>query len=145
MPSHGLFRLTECIFRDTLISSDTDRRSDMKQNTATVNRAKRHIQLQVPAEVYKKFRSFCLDEDTNMRAKALELIEEYTKKRSKHFLEMNKKELEAVYGEATGKAIKKHHAAGSFTTHGDGKGVYRLYPNGRKEYIEIYPEGNKGA
>jgi hypothetical protein len=35
--------------------------------------------------------------------------------------------------------------AGRFTTHGDEKGVYRLYPDGRKEYIEGYPEGNKGG
>ncbi|MBA4391666.1 MAG: hypothetical protein C0399_12135 [Syntrophus sp. (in: bacteria)] len=116
----------------------------MQQNTATANRTKRHIQLQVPAEVYKKFRAFCLDEDTNMRAKALQLIEEYTheksKSKKKSFLEMNKTEIEALYGEATRRAIKKHHAAGLFTTHGDEKGVYRLYPDGRKEYIEAYTE-----
>ena len=117
----------------------------MKQNTTAANKAKRHIQLQVPADVYKEFRAFCLDEDTNMRAKALELIEKYTQERSKHFLEMGKKEIEAVYGQATRKAIKKHHAAGRFTTHGDEKGVYRLFPDGRKEYIEVYPEENKGG
>ena len=58
---------------------------------------------------------------------------------------MSKKEIEALYGEATRHAIKKHHAAGRFTTHGDEKGVYRLYPDGRKEYIEGYPEENKGG
>jgi len=121
----------------------------MKQNTTAANKAKRHIQLQVPADVYKEFRAFCLDEDTNMRAKALQLIEEYTyeksKSKKKGFLEMSKAEIETLYGEATSKAIKEHHAAGRFTTHGDEKGVYRLYPDGRKEYIEGYPEGNKGG
>ena len=34
------------------------------------SKTKRHIQLQVPAEVYKRFRALCLEEDTNMRAKA---------------------------------------------------------------------------
>ena len=53
---------------------------------------------------------------------------------------MSKKEIEAVYGEETRKAIKKHYAAGRFTTHGDEKGVYRLYPDGRKEYIESFAE-----
>lgn len=110
----------------------------MKQNAATTDKPVRHIQLQIPAEVYKRFRSFCVDEDTNMRAKALQLIEEYTRQKSKTLLEMNKKEIEAVYGNATGKAIEKHRTAGRFTTHGDEKGVYRLYPDGRKEYIEVY-------
>lgn len=111
------------------------------KESATASKTKRHIQLQIPAEVYKRFRTFCLEEDTNMRAKALELIEEYTRKKSKHFLEMSKEEIEAVYGEATREAVKKHHAAGRFTTHGDEKGVYRLYPDGRKEYIKEHPEG----
>jgi hypothetical protein len=114
----------------------------MKQNATTAHKPVRHIQLLVPAEVYKKFRSFCLDEDTNMRAKTLQLIEEYTRTKSKALLEMGKKEIEAVYGDATKKAVEKHHVAGRFTTHGDEKGVYRLYPDGRKEYIEAYsPEG----
>ena len=121
----------------------------MKQNSAEAPKTKRHIQLQVPAELYKEFRAFCLDEDTNMRAKALQLIEKYTYEKStskkKGFLEMNKTEIETVYGEETRKAIKKHYAAGRFTTHGDEKGVYRLYPDGRKKYIEGYPEGNKGG
>ena len=116
----------------------------MKENTTVATEAKRHIQLQVPAELYKEFRAFCLDEDTNMRAKVLQLIEKYTHEKSKSkkngFLEMSKTEIEAVYGEETRKAIKKHYAAGRFTTHGDEKGVYRLYPNGRKEYIESFAE-----
>jgi hypothetical protein len=116
----------------------------MKQNVATARKPVRHIQLQVPAEVYKKFRSFCLEEDTNMRAKTLQLIEEYTRVRSKTLLEMSKKEIEAIYGDATEKTVEKHHAAGRFTTHGDDKGVYRLYPDGRKEYIEVYSPEVRG-
>lgn len=36
------------------------------------------------------------------------------------------------------KAIEEAHAAGLYTTHGDKKGIYRLYPDGRKEYTELY-------
>lgn len=116
----------------------------MKQSTAA-SKTKRHIQLQIPPDTYKKFRSFCLEEDTNMRAKALELIEEYTQRKSREFLEMSKREIEALYGEATTDAISKHRAAGRFTTHGDEKGVYRLYPDGHREYVETYPEETRGG
>lgn len=113
----------------------------------------RHIQLNLPADVYKSFRSNCLDEDTNMRAKLLTLIAAYNEDKNnkeshrqiKQFLEMPKEELLKRYSEATHKAIAKQHALGFPTTHGDDKGVHRLYPDGRKEYIERYEEKKKNV
>jgi hypothetical protein len=113
----------------------------------------RHIQLNLPADVYKDFRSNCVNEDTNMRAKLLTLIAAYNEEKKnkeshrqiKQFLEMPKKEREAMLSEATHKAIAETHALGLPTTHGDNKGVYRLYPDGHKEYIERYEEKKKNA
>lgn len=111
----------------------------MSPNTVSTDKSIRNIQLKVPADLYKTFRSICLDEDTNMRAKVLELIENYTKKKGdKRFLDMDKAEREAFFGEATRKAIAKIHAAGQPTTHGDEQGIYQLYPDGHREYIETY-------
>lgn len=59
---------------------------------------------------------------------------------SKPFWEMNKEEQETLLAEGTKKAIAETHAAGRSTTHGDDKGVYNLYPDGRKEYIKLYKE-----
>ncbi len=42
---------------------------------------------------------------------------------------------ERIFGEATKEAIASAHAAGLYTTHGDDKGVFRLYPDGHREYI----------
>ncbi len=101
----------------------------------------RNIQLKVPADLYKAFRSVCVDEDTNMRAKTLELIKSYTsKKGNKSFIAMDKSERESLFGQATEKAIAKIHAAGLPTTHGDAQGIYQLYPDGHKEYVETYSE-----
>ena len=36
--------------------------------------------------------------------------------------------------------IAEAHAAGLATTHGDDKGVYKLYPDGHREYIKLYSE-----
>jgi hypothetical protein len=111
----------------------------MSQSTTSADKGVRNIQLKVPADLYKTFRSICLDEDTNMRAKALELIETYTRKKvDRGFLDMDKAEREAFFGEATRKAIAKIHAAGHPTTHGDEQGIYQLYPDGHREYIETY-------
>ena len=113
----------------------------MRQSATSGDKSVRNIQLKVPADLYKVFRSICLDEDTNMRAKALELIEVYTtKKGNKRFIDMDKAEREAFFGEATRKAIAKIHAAGHPTTHGDEQGIYQLYPDGHKEYIETYSQ-----
>jgi len=88
-----------------------------------------------------------------MRAKLLGLIASYNEEKNKKetikdfkkFLEMPKKEREAMLSEATHKAIAETHALGLPTTHGDNKGVYRLYPDGHKEYIERYEEKKKNA
>ncbi|MGB9131361.1 MAG: hypothetical protein WCB90_01950 [Methanosarcina sp.] len=53
---------------------------------------------------------------------------------------MSTEEKEAVAREAVRKAIADTHAAGRPSTHGDKKGVYQLYPDGRKEYIKLYGE-----
>ncbi len=101
----------------------------------------RNIQLKVPADLYKAFRSLCLDQDTNMRAKTLELIKSYTRtKGNKSFVSMDKSGRESFFAEAAKKAIAKIHAAGLPTTHGDAQGIYQLYPDGHKEYIETYSE-----
>ena len=47
----------------------------------------------------------------------------------------NPKLHERIFGEATKEAMASAHAAGLYTTHGDDKGVFRLYPDGHKEYM----------
>ncbi|MEI6155063.1 MAG: hypothetical protein WCQ90_13360 [Deltaproteobacteria bacterium] len=119
----------------------------------TAPKEARHILLNIPPDVYKAFRSNCVNEDTNMRAKLLKLMQSYNEEKNnkeshrqiKRFLEMPKEELEKLAGQATGKAVKETHALGLPTTHGDDKGVYRLYPDGHREYIETCPEENKGG
>ena len=108
----------------------------MKENTAETKKSLRHIQLQVPADLYKRFRGRCLEEDTNMRSKALQLIRDYTE--TEDFLDMDKTEVEALYAKAVGDAVAEHHKAGRYTTHGDEQGTYRLYPDGTKEYVKLY-------
>lgn len=46
--------------------------------------------------------------------------------------------LDKVFKEAAQKAITETHAAGRASTHGDSKGIYHLYPDGKKEYIKLY-------
>ena len=80
----------------------------------------RHIQRNLPADVYNNFRSNCVNEDTNMRAKLLTLISAYNEEKNnkeshrqiKQFLEMPKEELLERYSEATHKAIARQHALG---------------------------------
>lgn len=111
----------------------------MRQGATFEAKRLRNIQLKVPADLYKVFRLVCLEEDTNMRAKTLELIESYTKKKgNKRFIDLDKAERETFFGEATRKAISKIHASGLPTTHGDEQGIYQLFPDGHKEYIETY-------
>ena len=111
----------------------------MRQGTTSEVKRLRNIQLKVPADLYKMFRSVCLEEDTNMRAKTLELIQSYTRKKpNRRFIDMDRAERETFFGEATKKAISKIHASGLPTTHGDEQGIYQLYPDGHKEYIETY-------
>lgn len=111
----------------------------MRQNPQTENKNVRHIQLKVPADVYRKFHTACAHEETNMRAKALDLILEYTEK-STSFFDMEDSEQDRIVARATSEAVKKVHAAGFPTTHGDDKGIYLLHPDGRKEYIKTYNE-----
>jgi|GEM_PF-1657782 hypothetical protein len=47
---------------------------------------------------------------------------------------------EAILGKATRAEIARHHDAGHPTGHGDEKGVYKLYPDGRKVYTKRYHE-----
>jgi hypothetical protein len=47
---------------------------------------------------------------------------------------------EAILGKATKAEIARHRAAGRPTGHGDEKGVYKLYPDGRKVYTKRYHE-----
>jgi len=42
---------------------------------------------------------------------------------------------ERIFGEAAREAIASAHAAGLYTTHGNDKDVFRLYPDGHREYI----------
>ncbi len=62
---------------------------------------------------------------------------------AKKFWGMTAEEHQAIAQEAVRKAIAEHHAAGRYTTHGDNKGIYRLFPDGHKEYIELYDQGEK--
>jgi len=115
----------------------------MKQSSAAKETAKsvRHIQLKVPADVYKAFRAKCFDEETNMRKKALELIKDYAERETpKGFLGDSPEDQEAFFAEATKDAIDAIHAAGHPTSHGDEKGVYLLYPDGRREYVKRYSQ-----
>ncbi len=61
------------------------------------------------------------------------------------FFELGKEEKEKALGEVTKKAIAEHHKAGRATTHADVKGIYKLFPDGRKEYVKkSLPETYKG-
>jgi len=105
----------------------------------------RHIQIIVPADMYRDFKKICVEEDTNMRAKLLELISGAVAADAgakKNFFTMSSEERTAMYAEATQAEVALHHAAGRYTTHGDEKGVYRLYPDGRKQYVS-HPDRDK--
>jgi hypothetical protein len=76
-----------------------------------------------------------------MERKVLGLVKRHRgnkQKTKRSFFGMSRHEEEALLKEAADEAIAKTHAAGLPTTHGDEKGVYRLYPDGRKEYIKWY-------
>ncbi len=99
----------------------------------------RHIQLIVPAETYKEFKKICVEHDTNMRAKLLELMNDAIAADAdakKDFFSMNRQERTAMYADGIRAEVARHHAEGRYTTHGDETGVYRLYPDGRREYID---------
>lgn len=75
-----------------------------------------------------------------MRAKLLELIANYTQVRSakkmtrEEYHALSKEKREEIFGRGTKAAIAETHAFGLPTTHGDGKGIYKLYPDGHREY-----------
>lgn len=56
----------------------------------------------------------------------------------KNFWDLSKAETEELLAQSAAEEIAKTHAAGRPTTHGDKKGVYQLFPNGRREYVKIY-------
>jgi hypothetical protein len=60
----------------------------------------------------------------------------------KSFFTMTKDEKEALLKEAADEAIAEAHAAGHPTTHGDEKGIYRLYPDGHRKYVKWYPKND---
>jgi hypothetical protein len=61
----------------------------------------------------------------------------------KDFRDMTKEEKEELFNKGVKQAITEHHAAGRATTHADEKGIYRLYPDGSKKYIEEDTTGNE--
>jgi hypothetical protein len=98
----------------------------------------RHIQLIVPVETYREFKKVCADEDTNMRAKLLQLMGQAIaagNEAKKSFFAMSAEERTAMYAEGVHAEAARHHVEGRYTTHGDENGVYRLYPDGRKQYV----------
>lgn len=116
----------------------------MKAATQNPPKEVKHILLKVPSDMYKTFRANCLEEDTNMRAKLLQLIEDYTNARSggkltiDELFDLSKEEKETLLSEVGKTAIAEAHALGLATTHGDEKGIYKLYPDGHKEYTKLY-------
>jgi HSP90 family molecular chaperone len=117
---------------------------EMKAAAQNPPKEVKHILLKVPSDLYKTFRANCLEEDTNMRAKLLQLIENYTQVRSSkklsidEYFGLSKEEQEEILGRASKAAITNAHALGLATTHGDEKGIYKLYPDGRREYVKLY-------
>jgi hypothetical protein len=99
-----------------------------------------NIQIKLRRDVYKDFRRICFEKDTNMRAKVAELISEFIKKETEglSLLEMTKEQKEARAGKATRAAVARSHALGHPTAHADEKGVYKLYPDGHREYVKLY-------
>ena len=52
-----------------------------------------------------------------------------------NFLKMTKEEQEELLGKATRRAIAESHAMGLSTAHSDGKHLFLIHPDGRKEII----------
>lgn len=117
----------------------------MRQSAAAAEKDVGHIQLKLRKEVYRNFRRICVDKDTNMRAKAAELIEEFIKRETEgpSLLEMTREQKEARAGKATRTAIARSQALGHPTAHADEKGIYNLYPDGHKEYVKLYSATEK--
>lgn len=103
------------------------------KTTIQISTGIRNIQLKVPDDLYKRFKTICVEEDTNMRAKLLQLMKECVD--SMAFIRMPKKEVEKLYADAARGAIAETHRLGLPTTHVDEGGVYDEYPDGRKEYF----------
>jgi hypothetical protein len=54
------------------------------------------------------------------------------------YFDLSKEEREKMLSGVGKSAIARAHALGLATTHGDGKGIYKLYPDGHKEYTRLY-------
>lgn len=55
---------------------------------------------------------------------------------TKKIWEFTNEEMDALVSDAAKKAVTETHEAGRPSTHGDEKGVYHLYQDGRKEHIK---------
>ena len=62
---------------------------------------------------------------------------------TKNFHELSGKEVEQLLKAGTKRIIEEAHADGQPTAHGGDKGVYLLYPDGHKEYVELYEDDTK--
>ena len=60
--------------------------------------------------------------------------------RAEILAENEDRQMDAIVKAAATAAIARTHAAGRPTTHADNKGIYRLYPDGHKIYIELYEQ-----
>ncbi len=119
-----------------------------QQATKQAQEKARHIQIIVPPDMYREFKKICAEQDTNMRAKLLDLMGQEIAANGaakKDFFSMTGRERAAMYAEGIRDEVSRHHAADRYTTHGDEKGVYRLYPDGRKQYIDPADSGNEGG
>ena len=55
------------------------------------------------------------------------------------FGDLGAEEVTRISTEGVKAAIADLHAAGIPSVHGDAKGIYKLYPDGYKEYTKLYP------
>jgi hypothetical protein len=62
------------------------------------------------------------------------------KSSQRNFFDLDKGEKEAYFAQATRNAIARIHEAGLPTIHGDERGIYELYPDGHKVYVEDYDQ-----
>lgn len=54
----------------------------------------------------------------------------------KSFFDLTREDREEILTATGREAIARIHAMGLPTTHGDDEGIYRLFPDGHKEYID---------
>jgi hypothetical protein len=56
------------------------------------------------------------------------------------FFDLDRGEKEAYFAQATRRAIAQIHAVGLPTVHGDERGIYELYPDGSRVYVDKYDQ-----